>query len=136
MVEDAVADGRAGAVLFSSDPAANNRLQKMAIEGSRLKIPLLFGYDVIHGLRTIFPVPLGMAASWDPQVAEKAQAIAAAEARAVGIHWTFAPNVDIARDARWAASSKGQGRTPIWARQWRRRRFVASRALKSARGGA
>lgn len=85
-----------------------NELQRAALE-SRLKIPLLFGFDVIHGYRTIFPVPLGEAASWDPLIAERSAAIAAAEARAAGVHWTFAPMVDIARDPRWGRIIEGAG---------------------------
>ncbi|HJQ67875.1 MAG TPA: glycoside hydrolase family 3 N-terminal domain-containing protein [Blastocatellia bacterium] len=89
-----------------------NELQRAAVEGSRLKIPLLFGFDVIHGYRTIFPVPLGEAASWDPAAVERAAAVAAAEARAAGVHWTFAPMVDIARDARWGRIVEGAGEDP------------------------
>src|SRR5207248_6875052 len=84
-----------------------------AVEGSRLKIPLIFGFDVIHGYRTIFPIPLGEAASFDPASAERAAAVAAAEARASGVHWTFAPMVDIARDARWGRISEGAGEDPV-----------------------
>lgn len=104
-----------GAMLFVSDPAEANRLQKIAVEQTRLKIPLLFGFDVIHGLRTIFPVPLAVAASWDPQLAEQSQAVAAAEARAVGIHWAFAPMLDIARDPRWGRIVEGPGEDPYLA---------------------
>ena len=111
-VEDAVARGEAGALLFLTDPATINRIQKIAVEQTRMKIPLLFGFDVIHGLRTIFPAPLGMAASWDPAMAERAQAVAGAEARAVGIHWAFAPMVDIARDPRWGRIFEGAGEDP------------------------
>ena len=85
-----------------------NELQRAALE-SRLKIPILFGFDVIHGYRTIFPVPLGEAASWDPDMAERSASIAAAEARAAGVHWTFAPMVDIARDPRWGRIIEGAG---------------------------
>jgi Glycosyl hydrolase family 3 N terminal domain len=92
--------GQLGSLLMLSDPALINKLQHAAVEGSRLHVPLLFGLDVIHGLRTIFPVPIGLAASWDPATVENAQAVAAKEARAVGVHWTFAPMVDIARDPR------------------------------------
>lgn len=106
------AAGRAGSFLFVVDPAEINRLQKVAVEQTRLGIPLLFGYDVIHGLRTILPVPLAMAASWDPEVAEKGQAMAAAEARAIGLHWAFAPMVDIARDPRWGRMVEGAGEDP------------------------
>lgn len=112
MVDKTVAEAGAGSVLLITDPAQINRVQKLAVEKTRLKIPLLFGFDVIHGFRTIFPVPLGMAASWDPAMVEQAQATAAAEARAAGVHWTFAPNVDIARDPRWGRIVEGAGEDP------------------------
>lgn len=112
MVEDAIGAGRAGSVLFVKDPATANRLQRLAVEGSRLGIPLLFGFDVIHGWRTIFPVPIGLAASWDPATVEAVQAAAAREARAAGVHWTFAPMVDIARDPRWGRIVEGAGEDP------------------------
>ena len=89
-----------------------NELQRAAVDGSRLKIPLVFSFDVIHGYRTIFPIPLGEAASWDPAAVERAAAVAAAEARAAGVHWTFAPMVDIARDARWGRIAEGAGEDP------------------------
>ena len=111
-VEEALAHGGAGSLLFVSDPAEVNRLQRLAIEGNRLGIPVLFGFDVIHGLRTILPVPIAMAASWDPGTIEQAQAVAAREASAVGIHWTFAPMVDIARDPRWGRIVEGAGEDP------------------------
>jgi beta-glucosidase len=111
-VEAEVRAGRAGSMLFISDPRETNRVQRIAVEESRLGIPLLFGFDVIHGLRTIFPVPLGLAASWDPDLYEQVQATAAREARAVGIHWTFAPMVDIARDPRWGRIVEGAGEDP------------------------
>jgi beta-glucosidase len=115
LAEKEIRAGRVGALLFVADPKETNRLQKIAIESSRLKIPLLFGFDVIHGLRTIFPVPIAMAAAWDPALAERAQAIAAAEARAVGIHWAFAPMIDIARDPRWGRIVEGPGEDPFLA---------------------
>ncbi len=111
-VESEVAAARAGSLLFVRDPVETNRLQRLAVEKTRLKIPLLFGYDVIHGLRTIFPVPIAVAASWDPKLAEDGQRVAAREARAVGLHWTFAPNVDIARDPRWGRMIEGAGEDP------------------------
>lgn len=111
-LEKHIRNGELGSVLFLTDPVQINRLQHAAVEGSRLHIPLLFGLDVIHGFRTIFPVPIAMAASWDPSVAEKAQAVAAEEARAVGIHWTFAPMIDIARDPRWGRIVEGAGEDP------------------------
>ena len=87
-------------------------LQRIAVEETRLHIPLVFGLDVIHGFRTIFPVPLGEAASFDPSLAERAARVAAAEAAAAGIDWTFAPMVDIARDPRWGRIVEGAGEDP------------------------
>jgi beta-glucosidase len=113
MVEEALTRGGAGSLLFVKDPAAANRLQRAAIDGSPHGIPVLFGFDVIHGLRTIFPVPIGLAASWNADLIERAQAVAAAEARAVGIHWVFAPMVDIARDPRWGRIVEGAGEDPL-----------------------
>jgi beta-glucosidase len=107
-----VASGKVGSILFVRDAAEIDRLQHIAVEQSRLGIPLLFGFDVIHGLRTIFPVPIAMAASWDMPLIESGQAIAAAEARAIGLHWTFAPMVDIARDPRWGRMIEGAGEDP------------------------
>jgi beta-glucosidase len=111
-VEAALREGKAGSLLFVTDPAEVNRLQRLAVEGNRQGIPALFGFDVIHGLRTILPVPIGMAASWDPAVIEQGEAVAAREARAVGIHWAFAPMVDIARDPRWGRIVEGAGEDP------------------------
>ena len=113
MVEAELKKGAVGSLLFVRDAASANRLQKMALEGNRLGIPLIFGFDVIHGLRTILPVPIAMAASWDPATIERGQAVAAREARAVGIHWTFAPMVDLARDARWGRIIEGAGEDPV-----------------------
>jgi beta-glucosidase len=111
-IEKTILAGGASAIYFVSDPAEVNRLQKMTLDNSRLKIPMIFTYDVIHGLHTIFPAPLGMAASWDPALVERAQSVAAAEARAVGIAWTFSPMVDIARDPRWGRIVEGAGEDP------------------------
>ena len=110
--EEVIRKGGAGSVLWLNDTKEFNRLQKIAVEESPSKIPLLFALDVIHGYRTIFPVPLAMAASWDPAVAEHAQAVAAKEARAAGLHWTFGPMLDIARDARWGRIVEGAGEDP------------------------
>ncbi|HEX3471231.1 MAG TPA: beta-glucosidase BglX [Silvibacterium sp.] len=112
-MEEPIARGELGSLLFVTDPAVINHLQHIAVEKSRLHIPLIFGFDVIHGFRTIFPVPIGMAASWDPPVAEKAQTIAAREASSVGINWAFAPMVDIARDPRWGRMVEGAGEDPF-----------------------
>jgi beta-glucosidase len=109
---DLARKGLLGSTLNVRGVAQVNALQKAAVEESRLKIPLIFAFDVIHGYRTIFPIPLGEAASWDPAAAERSAAIAAAEARASGLHWTFAPMVDIARDARWGRISEGAGEDP------------------------
>jgi beta-glucosidase len=113
MVEEELGRGGVGSLLFVTDPGEINRLQRLAVEGNPLRIPLLFGFDVIHGLRTIFPVPIAMAASWDLETIERGQAVAAREARAVGIHWAFAPMVDIARDPRWGRIVEGAGEDPF-----------------------
>lgn len=101
--------GRVGAIFNAFTANYTRELQRMAVEETRLKIPLLFGYDVVHGHRTIFPVPLGQAASWDLGAIENAERIAAQEASAEGIHWTFAPMVDVARDPRWGRVVEGSG---------------------------
>jgi len=112
IAEERIRAGQLGSVLFMTDPALINRLQHAAVDGSRLHIPLLFGLDVIHGFRTIFPVPIGMAASWDPSMVAKAQSVAAEEARAAGVHWTFGPMLDITRDPRWGRIVEGAGEDP------------------------
>src|SRR5688572_16064291 len=104
--------GLLGSTLNVRGVIQTNALQRIAVEESRLKIPLIFGFDVIHGYRTIFPIPLGEAATWDPAAVERAAVIAAKEARAAGVHWTFAPMVDIARDARWGRIAEGSGEDP------------------------
>ena len=101
--------GLVGSYLNVSGAADTRALQRIAVEESRLHIPLLFGLDVIHGYRTIFPVPLAMAASWDPSVPEGAARVAATESAASGVHWTFSPMVDIARDPRWGRVVEGAG---------------------------
>lgn len=104
-----IQQGKVGSVLNAHGAKETREIQKVNLESSRLKIPLLFGYDVIHGYRTIFPINLGMASSWDPKSVELAARVAATEAAAGGVHWTFAPMVDIARDARWSRVSEGSG---------------------------
>ena len=121
MVEEALGRGDAGSLLFVTDPAEVNRLQRLALDGNRLGIPLLFGFDVIHGLRTILPVPIAMAASWDPGCIEQGQAVAAREARAAGIHWAFAPMADIARDPRLGPNHRGRRGGPVPRRRGGRR---------------
>ncbi len=107
-----VRQGLLGSTLNVRGAQRTNELQRIAVTESRLKIPLIFGFDVIHGYRTIFPIPLGEAASWDPDAVERAASIAAAEARAAGVHWTFAPMLDIARDPRWGRITEGSGEDP------------------------
>jgi beta-glucosidase len=111
--EEKARKGTAGSFLFVTDPKAINKIQHAAVDGSRLHIPVIFGFDVIHGWRTIFPVPIAMAASWNPKLIEQVQSTAAQEASASGINWTFAPMVDIARDARWGRIIEGAGEDPF-----------------------
>jgi beta-glucosidase len=109
---DRVRRGEVGSFLHVAGAAPLKDLQRVAVEESRLKIPLLFAMDVIHGYRTIFPVSLALAASWDPETMRAAARIAAEEAWAAGLHWTFAPMVDIARDPRWGRVVEGAGEDP------------------------
>ncbi|HTA80873.1 MAG TPA: beta-glucosidase BglX [Terracidiphilus sp.] len=110
--DELVAQGRVGSILWLHDTKEINRLQHIAVDTSRLHIPVLFALDVIHGYRTVFPVPLAMASSWDPSVEEQAQRLAGQDARAAGIDWTFTPMVDIARDARWGRIVESAGEDP------------------------
>ncbi len=107
-----VRKGLVGSFLNLTGAAATRDAQHIAVTESRLRIPLIFGHDVIHGYRTIFPIPLGEAASWDPDAVEAAARVAAREAAAAGLHWTFAPMVDIARDPRWGRIAEGSGEDP------------------------
>jgi beta-glucosidase len=109
---DQVAKGNVGSLENISGVAETNALQRLAIEKSRLHIPLVFAMDVIHGYHTIFPVPLAMASVWDPSIVERASRIAAKEATREGIRWTYSPMVDIARDARWGRIVEGAGEDP------------------------
>jgi beta-glucosidase len=104
--------GSVGSYLHVAGAAPLGRLQKVAVEESRLGIPLLFAMDVVHGYRTIFPVPLALAATFAPDAEERAARIAADEATSAGLHWTFAPMIDIARDARWGRIVEGAGEDP------------------------
>lgn len=96
-------------IYFGSNADLRNRVQKKAMEQSRLGIPIIFGYDVIHGFRTIYPISLGQACSWNPALVEKACGVAAQEARMSGIDWTFSPMIDVARDGRWGRVAEGYG---------------------------
>jgi beta-glucosidase len=104
--------GQVGSYLHVAGAAPLAKLQKVAVEESRLGIPLLFAMDVVHGYRTIFPVPLALAATWAPEAQERAARVAAEEATASGLHWTFAPMIDIARDPRWGRIVEGAGEDP------------------------
>jgi beta-glucosidase len=110
---DMIALGQVGALLNVVKPEDVNAYQRLAVENSRLNIPLLFGLDVIHGYRTVFPIPLGLASTWDLELIEQAARISAREASAVGIRWTFSPMVDIARDPRWGRIAESSGEDPL-----------------------
>jgi beta-glucosidase len=107
-----VQQGKVGSYLNVTGAALTRKIQRIAVTESRLKIPLIFGLDVIHGFRTVFPIPLGEASTWEPDLIRKAARTAALEATAAGIHWTFAPMVDIARDPRWGRIAEGSGEDP------------------------
>lgn len=109
----AVAQGRVGSIINEVDPEVVNSLQRKAVEESRLGIPLIFARDVIHGFNTVFPIPLGQAATWNPQLVEEAARIAAVEATASGIRWTFSPMMDVSRDARWGRIAESAGEDPL-----------------------
>lgn len=107
-----ILEGRCGNLFNAHTVAYNRELQKIAVENTRLKIPLLFGYDVIHGYKTIFPIPLAESCSWDLAIMEKSARLAAKEAASAGLNWTYAPMVDIARDPRWGRVAEGAGEDP------------------------
>ncbi|CAM3456033.1 beta-glucosidase BglX [Pontibacter korlensis] len=111
-VDENIRKGNVGGVFNTYTPNAARKLQEFAVNNTRLKIPLLFGYDVIHGHRTIFPIPLGLSASWDMNAVERSARIAGDEASADGLNWVFSPMVDIARDARWGRIAEGAGEDP------------------------
>lgn len=112
-----IKSGRVGALLGGTGVALGRQLQDAALQ-SRLRIPLMFGADVLHGLRTIFPIPLGLAASFEPELAEQTARAAAEEMTAAGVHWTYAPMVDVARDQRWGRVAEGSGEDPWLAAQF------------------
>lgn len=111
--KDMVSKGEIGSLFNVTNAKDTNALQKIAMEKSRLHIPLIFGLDVIHGFRTTFPIPLGLSATWDPSLVEQVSRVAASEASAAGVRWAFSPMVDIARDARWGRMSEGAGEDPF-----------------------
>ena len=116
--------GLLGATLNVRGAKKTNQLQRVAMEESRLKIPVLFGFDTIHGYRTVFPIPLAEASSWDPSLAERSASMAAKESSAAGVRWTFAPMVDIARDPRWGRISEGSGEDPFLGAAFARARVL------------
>ncbi len=109
---DKIKNGQVGSMLNVNGAEATRKAQEMAVNNSRLGIPLIFGYDVVHGYKTMMPIPLATAASWNPESAEKSCRVAAIEASASGIQWTFAPMIDVARDARWGRVMEGAGEDP------------------------
>ena len=109
---DMIREGGVGSILNIVDPVEINAVQRIAVEESRLGIPILVSRDVIHGFRTIFPIPLGMAATFDPAIVEQGARVAAIEATASGVRWTFSPMLDIARDSRWGRVAEGSGEDP------------------------
>jgi beta-glucosidase len=111
-VESKIKKGQVGGLFGIYSPEKVRKAQDLAVKGSRLHIPLIFGLDVIHGHKTIFPIPLGMSASWDLDLIKESSVIAAKEATADGLNWAFSPMVDIARDARWGRISEGSGEDP------------------------
>lgn len=117
-----IKSGGVGAMINVLTAEGTRAAQRMAVENSRLGIPLLFGYDVIHGYKTMMPIPLAQAASWNPEVAKSGSQVAALEASAAGVHWTFAPMVDVSRDARWGRIMEGAGEDPyltsVMAKAW------------------
>ena len=129
-MKEEIRQGRWGSFLNAGSPADRVEAQRIATTQSRLHIPLIFGRDVIHGYRTIFPIPLGQAASWDPELIEQAARTAAREASAEGIQWTFAPMVDIARDPRWGRIAESPGEDPYVAE------VVAAALVKGFQGAS
>lgn len=102
-----------GSVLYlNTTPVVRNQIQRRAMEDTRLGIPMIFGYDVIHGFRTIYPISLAQACSWNPDLASRACSVAAAEAKLSGVDWTFSPMIDVARDGRWGRVAEGYGEDP------------------------
>jgi len=109
---EAAEKGEVGSILNCVDPAEINRIQKAAVERSRLGIPILVSRDVIHGFKTIFPIPLGLAATFDPELVESGARVAAVEAASCGVRWTFSPMLDISRDPRWGRIAESSGEDP------------------------
>lgn len=130
--DNLIVQGQVGSILWLIDVKEINRLQHLAVDKSRLHIPILFAFDVIHGYRTVFPIPLAMAASWDPGVEEAAQHLAGEDARAAGIRWTFTPWLISPEIRVGAASWRVRVRIPILVPPWRAHRYADSKANRSA----
>lgn len=111
-IEELIKEGKCGNLFGALNASEAHRLQKLAMENTRMKIPLLLGCDVIHGYKTIFPVNLGISASWDLEEIERFARVSAEEASSGGLHWTFSPMCDISRDPRWGRVSEGSGEDP------------------------
>jgi beta-glucosidase len=109
---ESLRSSRVGSILNEVNVDVINEMQRICVEESRLGIPLLIGRDVIHGFKTIFPIPLGQAASWDPEIIEAGARVSANEAASVGVNWTFAPMIDITRDPRWGRIAESLGEDP------------------------
>ena len=133
-LEESIRNGRVGSVFGIEDHTLINRFQRAAVEGSRLGIPLIVGNDVIHGFRTIFPIPLAEASTWDPDLLERASRAAAEEASACGTDWIFAPMVDIARDPRWGRIAEGAGEDPFLGQAMARARVRGFQSIGLASG--
>jgi beta-glucosidase len=127
--ETKIRKGRVGGILNTDTPEAVRKLQSLALKKSRLGIPLLFGSDVIHGHKTVFPIPLGLSCTWNLDAIERSARIAAAEASADGLNWTFSPMVDIARDPRWGRIAEGAGEDPYLGAQ------IARAMVRGYQGG-
>ncbi|MFT5484795.1 MAG: beta-glucosidase, partial [Halieaceae bacterium] len=108
-LREALKAGRIGSILNEVDIATVNEMQRISVEESRLGIPLLIGRDVIHGFQTVLPIPLGQAATWNPELVERGARMAALEAATTGVNWTFAPMIDISRDPRWGRIAESLG---------------------------
>ncbi|GDY59052.1 hypothetical protein SVIO_096750 [Streptomyces violaceusniger] len=132
--EKAARGGRLGSVLNIYGARTTNTLQRMAVEESRLGIPLVFGLDVIHGMWTTFPIPLAQAAAFDPAVAERDAEVSAREARSNGVHWAFSPMMDVTHEPRWGGSPRATARTRIWRPGSRPPRPAPTRATTCAPG--
>src|SRR5690348_10172673 len=133
-LEELIRAGRVGSIFGTADVALINRCRRAAVDGSRLGIPLIVGNDVIHGLRTVFPIPLAEASTWDPELLEQASRVAAEESSATGTDWIFAPMIDVARDPRWGRIAEGAGEDPFLGSAMARARVRGFQAADLASG--